>query len=244
MEPFVYEQMARVEDSHWWFVSRRAIIDAALRRLNLPSGARILEVGCGTGGNLALLARHGTIHACEYDPRARDYAASRRLGRPEPCRLPDEIPFDDGTFDLVCLFDVLEHIDQDFESLVYLRRKLRPSGYLVLTVPAAPWMWSQHDVVHHHKRRYTSAILSRRVVEAGFTIKHSSHFNFLLFPLIATLRTIRNVLGDESTNDDALPARLLNELLTVIFSLERLVVTRVTVPVGVSLLLFAQPTKR
>ena len=136
MEQHFYHRMREVEDGHWWFAGRRAIVRQALKSLNLPRAADLLDVGCGTGGNLALLAQFGKVHGVELDDGAADLARRRGVGEIEKGALPDAIPFAAKNFDLAVMLDVLEHIDDDEASLAALGRLLKPRGYLLITVPA------------------------------------------------------------------------------------------------------------
>jgi len=114
--------MSAQEGTHWWFVARRAIVDRLIRTQVAPRpDARILEAGCGTGGNLTMLARHGTVEALEYDGEARAFASERGVARIEAGMLPGTIGFGDQRYDLIALLDVLEHVEEDRASLAALR---------------------------------------------------------------------------------------------------------------------------
>ena len=155
MERKIYEQMAQLDSRHWWFTARRRILDGVIERIvRPPDNARILELGAGTGHNLAMLSRFGEVEASELDPVARDIA-SDRLGRPVvEAALPDLGMFPSEAYDMVALLDVLEHVPDDKGSLKAIYGLLKPGAALLLTVPINPWMWSAHDVAHHHHRRY------------------------------------------------------------------------------------------
>ena len=239
MEPQVYTRMAEVEEVHWWFVGRRRIVDRILGALVLPSRPRILEIGCGTGGNLALLARHGAVSAIESDAGARDHAARRGVTEPLAGRLPDELPFEGERYDLICLFDVLEHIDDDGAALRALHARLAPGGLVFLTVPAYQWLWSDHDRLHHHQRRYSLRALRWLTEESGFTVRHGSYFNSFLFPVAATMRLLRKFLNLGTGDDTAIPAGPVNAILTGIFAAERHLLPRFSLPLGLSVLIVA-----
>ena len=147
-----YLQTSRIEDEHWWFVARRKIIGALMDRLNLPVSAEILEVGCGTGGNIALLKRYGEVTCIELDKIAAQMARDRNLA-PVLCgKLPDELPEFSRQFDVITLFDVIEHVKEDGASLQVLASLLKPGGRFVITVPAFNFLWSQHDDENHHQQ--------------------------------------------------------------------------------------------
>ena len=235
MERKVYEQMAKLDSSHWWFTARRRILDGLIERVvRPPNNARILELGAGTGHNLAMLSRFGTVEASELDPVARGIA-SERLGREvKEAALPDLSMFPAESYDLIALLDVLEHVPDDKGSLAAIKTRLKPGGALLLTVPANPWMWSAHDVAHHHHRRYRKAEIEKLALEAGSEIELLSPFNSLLFPPIAAVRLVGKLTGKDDS-DDAMPGAFVNRTLDAVFGLERSLIGRVPMPFGVSL---------
>jgi SAM-dependent methyltransferase len=235
MEREVYDRMAEQDSRHWWYVARRRILsDLIARDVKLPAGARILEIGAGTGHNFEMLGRFGRVDAIEVDAEARALA-SRRLGREVgTAPLPELTGVPDGAYHLVALLDVLEHIEDDKASLASIRRKLAPGGRILVTVPANQWMWSAHDTVHHHHRRYSKAGLAKVVREAGLKVHRISYFNSLLFPLAAVAR-IAGKLRGKTESDDKMPPAALNKMLETLFGLERHLVGRVPLPAGISL---------
>ena len=235
MERKVYEQMAQLDQRHWWFTARRRILAELIERVaRPPKDARILELGAGTGHNLAMLSRFGKVEASELDPIARELA-SERLGREvKEAALPDLSMFPAGSYDLIALLDVLEHVPDDKGSLAAIRTRLKPGGALLLTVPANPWMWSAHDVAHHHHRRYRKGEIEQLANEAGFEIDLLSPFNSLLFPPIAAVRFAGKLTGKDDS-DDAMPGALVNRALDTVFGLEKSLIGRVPMPFGVSL---------
>lgn len=236
MDRIIFDRMAELDQEHWWYVARREILAEVINRYgNTCSPARVLEIGCGTGHNLAMLAQFGALDACELDDEARELA-SRRLGRPvRESRLPDLSAFQPASYDIIALLDVLEHVPEDEAALEAIKQLLKPGGKLLLTVPANKWMWSGHDVAHHHFRRYSRSDLKRLVRRSGFQIRLLSYFNTLLFPPIAFIRAISKLLKRVEA-DDALPSRNINKLLQKIFVLEKSLVGRLRMPFGVSLI--------
>ncbi|PSJ41871.1 class I SAM-dependent methyltransferase [Allosphingosinicella deserti] len=235
MERIVYDRMAELDSRHWWYRARRDILRTLIaRKIALPTDPRILEIGCGTGHNLEMLQQFGRADGIEIDPAARALAAER-LGRPIGASpLPALEGVEDGAYDLVAILDVLEHVEEDRAALGSIARKLRPGGRILITVPAHPWMWSAHDVVNHHKRRYTRGSLRAVIGEAGLKLEMMSWFNSLLFPLAAAARIVGRITRKEDS-DDALPPKPVNSLFEVIFGLERYAVGRMPLPPGVSL---------
>lgn len=236
MDRVIFDRMAELDQTHWWFVARREIVAEAIHRIAKPhAGARILEIGCGTGHNLAMLGAFGTVDALEVDDAARDIA-SHRLGRPVgDAPLPELPGVPEAAYDLVALLDVLEHIEGDEAALKGIRKRLRPGGKILLTVPANRWMWSAHDQAHHHFRRYAKADLVSVAQRAGLKIEFISHFNTILFPLAAAARIAGKITG-RAEADDAQPPAPLNALFRALFRMEKRLLGRVPLPFGVSLM--------
>lgn len=243
MERQTYERIREIEKDHWWFVARREILDDALKSLKLPKPARILEVGCGTGGNLGLLARFGDVRALEPDAESRQFASETSGISIDDGGLPNDLPYAKESFDLVCAFDVVEHVDDDAAAVKALASLVSPGGALVCTVPAFQWMWSRHDEMHHHKRRYLKPEFQALFEGHGLTVERSAYFNALLFPVAAIVRHARKVFGVEG-DDDRLPPPWLNKTLTNIFRLERLWMPRGAAPLGLSILVIARRKPR
>jgi SAM-dependent methyltransferase len=241
MEREVFDRMAEQDSRHWWYVARRRILADLIGRAIRPKpGARILEIGCGTGHNFEMLGRFGRVDAIEVDDEARALA-SRRLGREVgTAPLPELSGIPDGAYDIVALLDVLEHIREDRESLASIKRKLAPGGRILLTVPANQWMWSAHDSVHHHHRRYSKGRLAKVVREAGLKAETLSYFNTLLFPVAAAARIAGKLMGKKES-DDRMPSAPVNRVLSAVFGLERHLVGRVPLPAGVSLVAVLAP---
>ncbi len=234
MQPEAFALMAAAEETHWWFRARRAIATRVLETLELPPHALILDAGCGTGGNLPLLAKFGKVYAFEYDAGARQLADARGLAIVSGGALPEPFPFAPQTFDLIALFDVLEHLEHPIESLRALGARLAPGGSLVLTVPAYQWLWGPHDELHEHKRRYTRRLLREHVSAAGLTVAYVSHMNSLLFPAAVAQRTMHRLTGN--AGGELTPGTLANEAFYRVWSLERAWLPRVSVPFGLSII--------
>ena len=234
--------MAQVEDSHWWFCARRSIVASMISRLDLSPGARILEPGCGTGGNFAMLARFGEVYAMDADPDACRFSSARKTAIVQQGQLPDQVPFENVTFELVVMTDVLEHLVRDQETLTVLRERLKPGGSILATVPAFPFLWSAHDATHHHERRYVAGELRALFERAGYAVDYLSYYNFLLFPAIAAARLLGRLRKSSPQHDHDLRAHsgLVNSLLRTVFSSERYAIGHLAVPFGVSLLVVAR----
>lgn len=238
MDARIYAEMAALEDRHWWFVARRRILDKMLAGLPLPANAQILEAGCGTGGNLAMLARYGLVHGMEANAEAIKLAMAKGVAEVCAGYLPNDIPFAEKNFDLIVLFDVLEHLDDDAAALRALRARLKPGGWLLATVPAYPILWGSHDEIHHHKRRYMARSLRNLTENAGYRVCYLSYFNTWLLPLIAAARLVLGSKGKGSAG--SMPNKFVNTVLTKIFASERFFLGHMAFPAGVSLLVMAR----
>jgi 2-polyprenyl-3-methyl-5-hydroxy-6-metoxy-1,4-benzoquinol methylase len=242
MERVVYETMAELDQRHWWYRARREVIAALIRRVvQPPANASILEIGCGTGHNLAMLGQFGEVDALELDEEARAIA-EQRLGRSVmSAPLPEIEGVADRHYDLVGAFDVIEHIDHDRAALASIAAKIRPGGKLVMTVPAHQWMWSAHDVVNHHKRRYSKKALKALIQGSPLRLDRVGYFNSLLFPVAVAERTASKVRGKDEA-DLTLPPAPLNAALERTFAAERHLIGRVPLPPGLSLFAVASAT--
>jgi SAM-dependent methyltransferase len=238
MDPAYAAVHAEEDRAHWWFIGRRAVILAEMAR-RLPAGrARMAELGCGSGGMLEALARFGTAVGVETDAALRARAQERgldvRVGA-----LPDAIPLHPGRWDAVCLFDVLEHVDDEAGALAACRRLLVPGGRLFVTVPAYAWLWSRHDELLGHRRRYTARGLRQVAERAGFTMERLTYFNTILAPPIMAVRIVRAALRRPGHDLDR-PAPWLNRALAACFSAEARLLRWTSPPFGISILLVAR----
>lgn len=241
MDRIVYDRMAAHDSTHWWYRARRDILaDYLTRYAALPADARILEIGCGTGHNLPMLSGFGRVEAIEIDPAARAIAGER-LGRPVgDAPLPALPGVERGAYDLVAVLDVVEHIEDDVAALKAMSGLLKPGGKILIAVPAHQWMWSAHDVVNHHHRRYSKATLAAAIERAGLRAKKLTYFNSLLFPLAAAARLAGRMTGRDDS-DDSPPPKPLNTAFETIFRLERHLVGRLPMTPGVSIVTLAEP---
>jgi SAM-dependent methyltransferase len=235
MERVVYQQMAELDDRHWWYRARRRILADLIRReAQPPPNARILEIGCGTGHNLAMLGEFGHVDGLELDDEARALS-ERRLGRSVmSAPLPELAGVPNRHYDLIGAFDVIEHIDDDHAALASIAAKLKPGGKFVMAVPAHQWMWTAHDVINHHKRRYSKRALNTLVDSSPLRLDKIGYFNSLLFPLAIAARAASKLRGSDNA-DVTLPPAPLNTALEKIFGAERYLVGRLPLPPGLSL---------
>ena len=251
------------EDQHWWFASRTwailNLLDANVLRRNghrpraLGVGD-VLDIGCGAGNMIHHLSRYGQVKGIEVDARPVAMAQARGYD----VRLGDAtrgIPFLDGSFDLVTVLDVIEHVDEDEAILRESFRVLRPGGILAISTPAFQWLWSHNDVLNGHKRRYSSRQLRERVERAGLRVRRMTFGFFLVFPMSAPLILLRNRMGKKQElsshhfDKDAYQVEMepvspwLNSILRGVGRVEAEMVKRVDLPIGTSLMCVAERTK-
>jgi SAM-dependent methyltransferase len=228
-----YREHYEVEDRHWWFRGRWAVVEALLSRTELPAGPRILDAGCGTGGNLERYSRMGEATGVDPSQDAVRFCRERGFDSVRQAGL-ESLPFPDDSFDLVAATDVVEHIAAERQALEELRRVAAPNGAMLLTVPAYMWMWSEEDENLHHKRRYTRARLRRAVERAGWTPRIATYFNSLLLPPIAVARRLPRRSDGRESDLERTPPQLDGPLSLPMRFEARLIRAGASLPAGVS----------
>ena len=231
-------QTHQAEDRHWWYRGRRTVLERVMDELGLPPGARILDAGCGSGRNMVELARRGTVTGVELSAPSVEKARERGCGEVIEGSVLD-MPFADGSFDLAVSLDVIEHLEDDLGALRELRRTVAPGGALLVTVPAYQWLWSGHDEINHHQRRYTRRSLQAVAEQAGWSQTRTTYFNSLLLPVAILLRILDrvNTKTTESSLDLWVPPEPVNQALEVPLKLEAAMISRGgRIPAGLSLL--------
>lgn len=226
------------EDRHWWYRGRRTVLERVIAGLALPAGARILDAGCGSGRNMVELARHGSVTGVELSRPSVELARARESGEVIEGSVL-ELPFESDSFELVVSLDVIEHLEDDLGALRELHRVVAPGGALLVTVPAYPWLWSGHDEINHHYRRYTRRSLQSVARAAGWEQARTTYFNSLLLPVAIVLRLLERLSPrtTESSLDLWVPPAPLNWLLERPLALEAAVIGRGgRIPAGLSLL--------
>lgn len=244
MEPREIDLMARLEREHWWFVGKRLAISALLERCGLPPGSVVVDVGCGTGANLALLAKSHRALGLDHDTRCLDGAC--RLGGLALARASAEaLPLAGGSVDLALCADVLYHRQVDHQrALAELSRVLRPGGWLLILDSAYQGLAGPHDRAMHGARRFTAGGMAVRLRRHGLVPVRVGYRNCLLAPALIPLRLAQRLRqrpgGPAPASDVALPPPALNRLLIVLMRLEAAWLRRRDLPFGTSVALLAR----
>jgi 2-polyprenyl-3-methyl-5-hydroxy-6-metoxy-1,4-benzoquinol methylase len=238
MDKSYYRIFFEVQKSHWWFVGKKKIVLDLVRR-HVPSrseGHKILDIGCGSGLMLNALKAIGEVSGMDMSDEAISFSKEIFDGTVKKGFLPNNVPYEYENFSLVTALDVIEHIDDDRAALKAIRATMLDGGQAIITVPACMFLWSGHDVLNEHKRRYTHKELKTKLVEAGFKIERISYFNTLLFPAIGFVRLVNRALNRKETSDVDLPSLPVNYILKKIFTAERFFLKFISFPIGVSIL--------
>ncbi|MDD5110186.1 MAG: class I SAM-dependent methyltransferase [Patescibacteria group bacterium] len=230
-------KMFAFERHHWWFEGRRKVLRGLLARYLPDRGVEILDAGCGTGHHLIFLDRLGYRRAQGVDlsPLAIRFCARLGLRNAETGDVT-RLRFSAEKFDAVILLDVLEHLADDTAGLRECWRVLKPGGIAILTVPAFTYLWSHHDEVLGHHRRYRRADLRRLAAATGFTLVRQTYIYCIIFPLVAAYRFVSKAFRFDRTSDLEATAEPFNSILKLFATIEvGLIRRRVDLPFGTSL---------
>ncbi|MFY0628605.1 MAG: class I SAM-dependent methyltransferase [Reichenbachiella sp.] len=246
MESSYYQEYAELETSHWWFKARLEILSTFVNS-NISETSNILNTGIATGQTTRMLEKYGRVTSLEYDKDCCEYLRKTMKIDVIEGSLTD-LPFLDQSFDLVCAFDVIEHIEDDYQALNEIRRVLKKSGFALITVPAFQFLWSEHDVINQHYRRYNANDLKKRI-NSGMEIQYLSYFNSILFPPVLMARLVRKLIGGNKTTTATSDFQyfkgnnLINQILYQIFRIEKKLVGRIKMPFGISVIALCSPAK-
>jgi SAM-dependent methyltransferase len=235
--------MNRVEDSHWWYVGRRAILESFLKQIvqnpkPKTQNPKILDVGCGTGGNLEMLAKFGAAEGVDVSDDALEFC--RRKGLKAHKGLAEKLPFADESFDVVTALDVVEHLDDDIAGLSEMHRVLRTGGKTLIFVPAFMWLWGVQDDVSNHRIRYTKQQITERLRQAGFEIERATYANISFFAPILAGRTLMKLTGIKPESENNVNVSALNGVFGKLFGAERFFLKNFNFPFGVSIVVVAE----
>ncbi|MBL8184447.1 MAG: class I SAM-dependent methyltransferase [Blastocatellia bacterium] len=243
MQQHTYAIMDRVEDSHWWFVGRRAILESFLKsivaKFRIPhSELRILDVGCGTGANLEMLSQFGSAEGVDVSDDALEFC--RKKGLTVQKGLAETLPYEDETFDVTTALDVIEHLDDDIAGLKEMFRVTKTGGYSLIFVPAFMWLWGVQDDISNHRIRYTKNQIVERLERAGYTVERATYANFTFFAPILGGRTIMKLTGIKPESENNITISGLNGVFGKLFSAERFILNKMNFPFGVSIVITAR----
>lgn len=236
MMEHTYPILFRVEQSHWWHIGRRRILSRFVEdicRQVTDRQPRILDVGCGTGANLLMLLKYGEAEGVDISEDALAFCRERGLDKVK-LGAAEELPYEDGTFDLVTAFDVVEHMDDDLAGLKEMRRVLRPGGHVLLFVPTFMFLWGLQDDVSHHRRRYRLPQLARVLEQAGFEVERATYANITFFLPILIMRKIMQLTGIKAESENNINVSAFNGVLGRLFGAESWFLRRMNLPFGVS----------
>lgn len=225
-----------LECDHFWFRARRDFILRLLKKWRISQSDAILEVGCSGGPLLRDLAENGYHHVTGIDLSQAGIALCHQQNIPNTyVQDATKMTFADHSFDLVIASDILEHISDEGAALCEWRRVLKPGGKLLVMVPAFMFLWSQHDVVNQHYRRYTRDRLVVAMQAAGFKVPNSGYWNGTLFPPVAAIRLIRKILPRRERGDIRPTSSIVNALCYRLLKFENtLSLAGLRTPVGIS----------
>lgn len=247
MEVRYYETYYQHETRHWWFRWRFKLIQDVIDRLSgMPDRPTMLDAGCGTGQMLKMLQQRGNAVGLDLSEDAIMFASTRDA-RNLVLGSVTSPPFASGTFDIAFALDVIEHVDDDGTILEGLRELIRPGGALVITVPAFQSLWSDHDKINHHRRRYRRRQMRRILQNAGLEVERITYCNTVLFPIVYVIRRLQALARrfrpkneTEVSSDLHAYPRVINSLLYRLMLIEAWVVKRIDLPIGVSILAIAR----
>ena len=246
-EASAFEFLFQMEQKHFWHVGRKEIILDVLTR-NIPSLAtsRMLEIGCGNGSILGYLKQNGVkIEGGDIFLEGLSFCR-KRAGRVALYQIDIvALPFN-GEFDIIGLFDVLEHVENDEKALAEMNRALKGGGNLILTVPAHKFLWSRHDEASHHRRRYSRMELIVKLERYGFTVNKVTYYMFFLFPVLAVMRLLSKIFRNKKHEKHGIQTSLelktipvINNVFLAFLRLEKYLIRYLNLPSGASLLVIA-----
>ncbi len=244
METKEYDIMYEVEDSHFWYRGMRDITQSLLQRF-LPSQKHntILDAGCGTGAGIEFLKKYGIVHGFDISPRAVNLCHQRGLENVIAGSI-DDIPFDDGKFDLVTCFDVLgqREVSSDRRAMKELYRVLKPGGILFIRIAANNWLYGYHDVAVHTRHRYNASEIVSLFQSNSLEPLYTTYANFFFFPPIAAMRMVKRFFSaKESVESDVNTVHpFINFLAYYPLFFESKIVHYAPLPFGLSVIGIAQ----
>lgn len=246
MIPEEYQKMAQLEETYWWFRGRRNIIKAILKKyLPIKKGLRILDYGSGTGGTLSILKEFGTVTGADISSEAIKYSIQKDKSEIHLIQPNQSLPFIENSFDLITTLDVLEHIENDENMLLLIKKYLKPTGFILISVPAYQFLWSEHDEALEHFRRYTASGLIKKITTAGFQPVYKTYAITFAFPIIVAYRllkkTVKKILRQKNapTTSYVILPKSLNNFFTTLLKAEAFIIKNFSFPFGSSIFILA-----
>lgn len=241
MDKQYYKQYYKLEREHWWFLARKEILKSIIKRkINTYKPLRILNIGTATGAGTIMLQEFGEVTSIEYDSDCCKFLNDELHILTQEGSIT-ELQFEDNSFDLVCAFDVIEHVEDDTLAASEMLRVCKKDGFVIATVPAFMLLWSEHDVINHHFRRYKLNAFRNLFKVDDDNVVVKSYFNFFFFIPIALIRIImwpfqKNKTKTNATSDfERFKTGWLNTLLYHIFLIEKTLLKYFRLPFGVSI---------
>jgi len=239
-----YQKMYDFEKFYWWHVGRQKIIKTFLSLLKLSKDSKILDIGCGTGGNMEILSSFGKVIGLDRSIKAKDFCEKQGFGNVMLGDI-DNIPtmFGQNSFDLVTAFDVLEHLDGDEKTMKDVLSILKKGGHFLITVPAYQFLWSEHDEALQHKRRYDYKQLKSKLTDAGFEIIKGGYVITFIAPVIIAFRGVKNIFKNKkevSKTDYIILPGFANKMLIWSLELEAFLSKYCDLPFGISAICIAK----
>jgi SAM-dependent methyltransferase len=245
MDKELYNKHYEAERKVWWFIGRRYLISKNIFRIwKSGSKPKILDFGCGTGGMLDELKDVAETYGCDTEQLAVEFCQKRGLKNITKLE-NNNIPYENNFFDVITAMDVLEHIDDDKRAMSELKRILKSSGKLLITVPAFMFLWTTRDERLHHFRRYTKNELKSKLSSSGFKINKCSYMHSFYFLPLLLIYKIKKLFGkkdnaaDIKTDFSYVPGPV-NKILTGMLILEAFWLKYLNMPFGVSLFCIAE----
>jgi SAM-dependent methyltransferase len=230
------------EKAHWWFTARKEILETVITKIikkkkySLP--LNILNVGPAGGTTSIMLENFGKVKSLEFDEDLFDYCKNEQKLDVDKGSII-VLPYHDESFDMACAFDVIEHVEDDKKAMDELKRVVKKNGLILVTVPAFQFLWSYHDEVNNHFRRYSKPGINQLAKSSGLSVFYSTYFNFFLFFPILAVRAVgrlKSINNYKSDFDEFQINKISNKILHSIFKTEKKIIFPLKFPFGVSVL--------
>ena len=237
-----YQKLYKFENFYWWHIGRKYIIQSLLCKILLKPNSKILDAGCGTGGNIETLARFGDVIGVDNSPEAIKFCEKRGFENVQLKNI-ENTGFSDNSFDLIVALDILEHLENDIDALKEFHRILKEDGYILISVPAYQFLWSEHDIAVHHKRRYSMEEINTCLLEADFRVIKKTFAITSIAPVVFIYRIIGKIypgFKKQKNSDYVLLPVLLNKFFIFLLRIEAFLLKYINFPFGISIMCIAK----